>query len=91
MVDVEVTEVERGVAAELGVLLVVGFTAVVTEGGASILGEFNVCWWLLVVGTTVADKDDDVEDGCDSFKCLPRTMSDTVGRLPPQSSMPEVM
>ena len=62
--------------------------AVVTVegGGAGTVDELDVCDWLLaVVAGTVADKDsgiDDEGDVCGSFKCLPRTMSDTVGRVP---------
>ena len=80
-----------GLGAVLATLLV---AAVVTEGGAGIAVELDACDWLLAAVAIVADKDTDVDDaggGCDSFKCLPRTMSDTVGRVPLLSSPPEVM
>ena len=84
-------------AAELGALLVTVLAAVVIDDGTGIVVELFALndagggWLLVGVVATVVDKDDDVAGGtCDSFKCLPRTMSDTVGRLPP-SSTPEVM
>jgi hypothetical protein len=67
------------------------------EGTGRVAELFDACDWLVaVVVATVADKDSDVDDEganvcCDSFKCLPRTMSDTVGRVPLLSSPLEVM
>ena len=82
-----------GLGAVLVTLLVAG--VVIEGGGAGIAVELDTCDWLLAEVAVVADKDTDVDDtgggGCDSFKCLPRTMSDTVGRVPLLSSPLEGM
>lgn len=87
-------------AAGLGAVFVTLLVTVATEeeGGTGTVAEFDACDdWLVAVVATVADKDSDVEDEgdvcCASFKCFPRTISETVGRVPllPSSPLLEVM
>ena len=85
-------------AAGLGAVFVTLLVTVATEeeGGTGTVAEFDACDdWLVAVVATVADKDSDVEGDvcCASFKCFPRTISETVGRVPllPSSPPLEVM